>query len=90
MSTKQINISRVGYKADPDSDKGYVSQVFTVQVTLPEKIAAELEKGVTLPENKLPSLPKGWEDSPEKVTKKPTYEFKPRHDLNDIKVEKVE
>lgn len=79
-------ISVVGYKADEKAESGYVSQVFTTVISVDEKTVKKLEEGAPLPDEFKPKLEKGWVDSPEKITKKPKYEFKPARDLGGIKV----
>lgn len=85
--TVNLKISIVGYKADDKSPTGYITRTFSHIISVPEKLNKELEEGKQLPENLRPKLERGWVDSPEKVTQKPTYEFKPDiMSFNDAKV----
>lgn len=70
-----MTVSIVGYKFGKDKD--VISETFSHLIQIDEKVLMEIEKGKAIPKDKLPALPDGYVDSPELLTKKPTFEFTP-------------
>ena len=81
-----VTVSVVGYKASEEAELGYISETFSVVISVDEKTVIKLEEGAPLPDEYKPQLGKGWHDSPEKATKKARYEAKPEKPLSGIKV----
>lgn len=88
MTTKEMTVSIVGYKASKTEPNGYVSQVFTNIIAIDETTLLKIEQGTPIPIEYMPALEEGWFDSPEKATKKPLYDFTPDRSLSGIKVVK--
>lgn len=69
-------VSIVGYKAADNAD-GYVSRTITNTIRVSEEALKKFEAGAPVPQDVLPKLPKGYVDSPAKITKTEKYDFKP-------------